>query len=72
MQFGKVDWKFGLQQSVAAMPDRLVRRKPVESFSPNIPELDRPMQLPHKHRLIGQREQIGQAFWAYRHQLGRL
>ena len=72
MQFGKFDWKFGLQKRVAAVADCFIGCKPVKSFSSSIPELDRPMQLPRKHRLIGQHEQIGQTFWRCRHQLGKL
>jgi hypothetical protein len=33
-QLGKFDREFGLQQRVADAPDRLIRRKPVKSFSP--------------------------------------
>src|SRR3984893_12948393 len=45
---------------MAAAPDRLVCRKAVKSFGPGVPELDRPIEMPREHRLIGQCEQIDQ------------
>ncbi len=58
-QLGKFDREFGLQQRVADAPDRLIRRKPVKSFSPGIPELNRPLKTPREHRFVGQCQQIG-------------
>jgi hypothetical protein len=63
-QFSKFAWEFCLQERVAAAPYRFVRRIPVKPVRAAIPELDRTMQAPHKHRLIGQREQTGQALSA--------
>jgi hypothetical protein len=59
MQLSDFDWEFGLQQRVAAVSDRFVRCKPVQPFSPGIPEFDRPIELPRKHRLVGQLKQVG-------------
>src|SRR6516225_3753634 len=54
MQFGKFDRKFCLQQAVAAAADRLARRKAVKLLGASIPELDRSVQSPRKHRLLRQ------------------
>jgi hypothetical protein len=45
---------------VAYVADCLAWCKPVELLSSSIPELDSPIELPRKHRLMGQHEQIGQ------------
>ena len=50
--------EFGLQQRVAAAAERLVRRKPVKSLGPAVPEFDRPIQTPCEHQFIGQCQQI--------------
>ena len=43
---GKFDREFGLQQRVAAAPDRLARCKPVKSFGSGVPEFDHSIQTP--------------------------
>ena len=57
-QLDKIDGEFGLQQRVAAAPDRLVQYEPVKSFGPGVPEFDRPIQTPREHRFIGQCKEI--------------
>src|SRR6478672_865334 len=72
MQLGYLDREFSLQQRVAAVPDCLVRWKPVELLRSSIPKLYRSIEFPRKHRLMGQHEQIGQTFCAYRVKLSKL
>ena len=39
--------------------------KPVKPLGSGVPELDRPIETPREHRLIGQHEQISQTFCAF-------
>jgi hypothetical protein len=52
-QVGKINRKFSPQQSVACMSYRFVRRETVKPLGPCVPELDRPVQSPRKHRFVG-------------------
>jgi hypothetical protein len=61
---GELDWELGLQERMAAAANRFARGKPVKSLSPGIPELDRSVELPRKHRFMGQFNQIAQAVQA--------
>ena len=47
---------------MAALPDGLFGCISVKPFGSHVPEFDHPIQTPGKHRLVGQHEQIGQAF----------
>ncbi|MGC1444659.1 MAG: hypothetical protein WA837_04265 [Xanthobacteraceae bacterium] len=61
-KFGEFDREFGLQERMAEAPDGLVRCKAIKPFGPGIPKLDRAVQRPREHRLIGQRDETGQTF----------
>jgi len=61
-QIGEVEREHGLQQSVAAAPDRLARGKPVQPLGSRVPEFDRATQTPSEHWLVGQHDQASKTF----------
>ena len=61
-QTGEFEREYGLQQSVAAAPDRLARGKPVQPLGSRVPEFDRATQTPSEHWLVGQHNQASQTF----------
>ncbi len=58
----QIDGEFGLQKRMAEMPECLIPGKPVETFSPGIPEPYRAIEAPRKHGLMAEREQVGKTF----------
>jgi len=59
-KLGELDRPSCLQQRVAAAADRFAGRESVEPFGARVPELDRSVEPPHKHRLVRQRQKSRQ------------